>query len=139
MQEKQRVDETIEAIKRIVDADKSYHFEAYEFIHAAVVHVCAQNSDNRARHVSARELLEGISLYAFEQFSGLAEHVLRNWGINSAVDVGVIVFKLAEKNVLSVSENDSPEDFNIDFDLFMLPRTVTEPAPVRPRSTMIID
>jgi hypothetical protein len=41
--------------------------------------------------------------------------------------------------VLSVSENDSPEDFNIDFDLFMLPRTVTEPALVRPRSTMIID
>jgi uncharacterized repeat protein (TIGR04138 family) len=66
----------------------------------------------RSRHVSGPELLQGIRVYALEQYGPLTKTVLNAWGVKRCRDFGDIVFSLIEYNVFSKTENDRPEDFS---------------------------
>jgi uncharacterized repeat protein (TIGR04138 family) len=70
----------------------------------------------RSRHVSGPELLEGLRVYALDQFGPLAKTVLNTWGVRRCRDFGDIVFNLIEFNVFSKTENDRREDFSDIFD-----------------------
>ncbi len=102
--------------------DERYAVESYEFIARAVefaVGNCTKpEAALPARHVSARQLLEQIVIFAGHEFGPFAESVLRGWGINTAADIGNIVYNLIRVNALSASKDDSPNDFNIEYDLF---------------------
>lgn len=63
-------------------------------------------------HVTGPELLEGLRLYALDQFGPLAKTVLNAWGVKRCRDFGDIVFNLIEYNVFSKSSNDQREDFS---------------------------
>lgn len=105
-------------IKCLLQHETRYKADAYEFINAAVNYAVEQDSSNEKKHISARELLAAISDFAVLQYGPFAGEVLKNCGINCASDVGNIVFHLIDEKVLYAGENDSREDFNIDFDLF---------------------
>jgi uncharacterized repeat protein (TIGR04138 family) len=60
----------------------------------------------RMRHVSAAELLEGIRVYALQEYGPMALTVLRQWGLNSTEDVGEVVFNLVESGKLGKTEVD---------------------------------
>lgn len=109
-------------IENIVSHEKRYNKDAYNFINAAVNYTVAQK--NVKGHVNARELLEGISDFALKEFSIFYAEVFKSWGVSNPSDVGNIVFSLIEQKVLGASPDDSIEDFNIDFDLFALARSV---------------
>lgn len=102
--------------------DERYAIESYEFIARAVefaVSNCAKSEESLiSRHVSASQLLDQIVIFAEKEFGPFAESVLRGWGINVAADIGNIVYNLIRVNALSASEDDSPDDFNIEYDLF---------------------
>ena len=56
-------------------------------------------------------MLEGLRIYALEQYGPLAKTVLNAWGVRRCSDFGDIVFNLIEYNVFSKTESDRREDF----------------------------
>lgn len=82
-----------------------------------------------SRHVTGRELAEGLRDYALEQFGPLAKTVLNAWGLEATIHFGDIVYNFIEYNVFSKTESDRREDFGdvYDFDEAF-------EAPFRPRA-----
>jgi uncharacterized repeat protein (TIGR04138 family) len=105
-----------ELAEEICLKDKRYKPESYEFIMQALHFT--QSKLKKARHVSGRELAEGLRDFAIEQYGPLAKRVLNYWGIKETLDFGNIVFNLIEKKILSRAEEDSLDDFKdvYDFD-----------------------
>ena len=91
----------------------NYSVETYQFISDAVPYTIGKLQTHR--HVSARELLEGIREYAFLQYGAVAPQVLERYGLRGARNVGEVVYLLISVKLLSASPDDSPEDFHIDF------------------------
>ena len=91
----------------------NYDVETYQFISDAVAYTIGKLQSHR--HVSARELLEGIREYAFSQYGAVAPQVLCRFGLRAARNVGEVVYLLISVKLLSASPDDSPEDFHINF------------------------
>jgi uncharacterized repeat protein (TIGR04138 family) len=108
--------EKTETILKLVRRDPRYGPQAYYFIFDALDYTL-QNM-GKVRHVTGRELLEGIRAYATESFGFLARTVLAEWGIRHTQDFGEIVFNLVEAGLLSRTEKDTKADFAdvYDFD-----------------------
>ena len=62
------------------------------------------------------ELLKGARELAIKEYGAVARAVLQEFGLRTASDVGKVVYILISVNLLSSSEDDSPEDFDIDFE-----------------------
>jgi uncharacterized repeat protein (TIGR04138 family) len=104
-----------EALERILAKDSRYNSEAYVFLREALDFTQKQiGKENRGqvRHVSGRELLEGVRQYALDQFGPMAITVLDEWGIRACRDFGEIVFNMVEIGLLAKTEQDSPNDFD---------------------------
>lgn len=110
--------------QRILANDQRYQINAYLFIYEALDYTQKAFGRNPAsddaleRHVTGRELLEGIRRHAIEQFGPLAAAVFRNWGVNRTEDFGEIVFNLVEADLMGKTDSDTREDFanGYDFD-----------------------
>ena len=113
-----------------------YPVEAYAFLSDGLgytvqkLHSNAEQLPEKERHVSGKQLSEGLRDLAIERFGVLAPAVLRNWGIESTMDFGRMVFALVERGLLSKTESDSIEDFRDAFDF----AEAFEP-PARPSSS----
>lgn len=105
-------------IEKITEKDPRYSVEAYEFVSDAVVYTARllERTSLKNRHISGKELLDGIRKYAIDQFGPLAGEVLKGWGIHDGRSVGDIVFNMVNNQLLGKTENDSIEDFNDGFD-----------------------
>jgi len=103
-----------EILERLQEHDPRFHGKAYLFVLSAL-HAVVESLD-RPRHISGRELTEGVRLLALERFGPLARTVLEHWGIRQTEDVGDIVFSLVDSGILMKQEEDSPEDFRAIFD-----------------------
>lgn len=103
-------------IEKVLEGDSKYKFEAYSFLMAALHHTVSK--ETKPRHVSGRELLDGIREYAIEQYGPMAKMVLNYWGIQKTLDFGKIVFALVEVGILRKQPEDKIEDFDnvYDFD-----------------------
>jgi uncharacterized repeat protein (TIGR04138 family) len=99
-----------ERLKCVAARDGRYHINAYRFVYEALDYTVKQLE--KKRHISGRELLEGIKNLALEQFGALAIMVFDVWGVRSTSDFGNIVFNLVEAEMMSRSEEDCREDFN---------------------------
>lgn len=100
----------------ICEQDTRYHMDAYEFVLDALTYT--QKKFRRSKHVTGRELLEGIKVLLMERFGPMTLTVLRHWGVQSTEDFGNIVFNLVDRKVLSKTEEDNIESFRnvYDFD-----------------------
>lgn len=106
------MDEELFAVLRA--RNPRYAESAYVFVLAALNHVLERLPE--PRHISGRELAEGVRDLALERFGPMARTVLEHWGIERTADVGEIVFALVEAGVLIKQDEDSPEDFADVFD-----------------------
>lgn len=111
MEEKQTY---LRKIEKILVRHSQYKLEAYHFLLAALHHTVSQLK--KPRHVSGKELLEGIRDYALEQYGPLARTVLSYWGVHETVDFGHIVFALVEAGILRKQPEDTIQDFEKVFD-----------------------
>ena len=103
-------------LAQIIAQDPRYKPEAYVFVHDALAHTWAR-LDQR-RHVTGRELLEGIRDLALKHYGPMAKAVLNSWGVKTTDDFGAIVFNMVNAGLLSKTEEDHVEDFRdvYDFD-----------------------
>jgi uncharacterized repeat protein (TIGR04138 family) len=113
-----------EIVALICKEDPRFDRRAYDFVRLGLDHTVKElrkkepSRAERSRHVSGAELLDGLRLYALEQYGPLTKTVLNAWGVRRCRDFGDIVFNLIEYNVFSKTENDRREDFTdvYDFD-----------------------
>lgn len=104
-----------EVIRKIREEDPRYSRAAYYFLRQALdyslkeMHKRGEMRQNN--HLSGSQLLEGIRMYALQQYGPMARTVLEHWGIKDCRDFGNIVFNLVDFRVLGKTENDSLEDF----------------------------
>jgi len=107
-----------EIVGLICKEDSRFDRKAYDFIRLGLDHTVKElknkesSRTSRSRHVSGPELLEGLRVYALDQFGPLTKTVLESWGVRRCSDFGDIVFNLIEYNVFSKTDNDRREDFS---------------------------
>ena len=103
------------AVEDLAERDGRYNKEAFFFIYRAldftVKKMGLTEVEREKRHVTGRDLLMGISEYAFDQFGPLTREVLSHWRVHQTRDFGEIVFALVEGNLMGKTERDSIEDF----------------------------
>ena len=122
-----------EAVRQCISHDPRYHPEAYDFVrdalHVAVKRFCEGNED---KHVGGQQLLEGVREHALREYGPMSLFVLRQWGVNSGIDIGHIVYNLIETKYFGKSKGDSLEDFTQGYDFeeaFSAPFLPSKPIP----------
>ncbi len=116
-----------DTVNEILKKDTRYQPDAYFFLVEALdvtVKNIRKNQPDHGRHVSGKELLEGIKEYALDEFGPLTHTVFAEWGIHTTQDFGEIVFNLVEAGRLGKTESDSREDFKNGYDFdeaFLMP------------------
>lgn len=91
-----------------------YQESAYVFVLSALHHVIEQLPE--PRHITGRELAEGVRDLAIARFGPMARDVLEHWGISASADVGALVFALVEAGILIKQDEDELSDFEDVFD-----------------------
>jgi uncharacterized repeat protein (TIGR04138 family) len=107
-----------QSVKLIVAANSSYRADAYFFIRDALDYTKRTTGRNKGddKHVTGKELLEGIRAFALETYGPMAVTVLEEWGIRNCGDFGELVFNMIEHNLLAKSETDNRADFKDGYD-----------------------
>jgi len=136
--------EFTEIVGLICKEDSRFDRQAYTFVRQALDHTVKElkrkspERTGKSQHVSGAELLQGIRLYALDQFGPLTKTVLNTWGIQRCSDFGDIVFNLIEYNVFSKTESDRREDFADIYDFeeaFVKPFAPAQSRRARARSS----
>lgn len=130
--------EFAEVVALIRKEDPRFDRKAYDFVRQGLDHTVKELKKKDAlrvaktAHVSGAELLDGLRVYALDQYGPLAKTVLNDWGVKSCADFGDIVFNLIEYNVFSKTEKDRREDFD---DLYSFEDAFVKPfLPSKPRA-----
>ncbi len=108
-----------QVIEQTVKKDPRYHKDAYEFVREALdftIKKMKKNAAGKERHVSGKELLEGVRGYAIQEYGPLAHTLLAYWNLHRCEDIGEIVFNMVDRCILKATENDSREDFKDGYD-----------------------
>ncbi len=108
-----------DTVLQIFANDSRFAPEAYGFLREALDFTARQldkPENGPKRHISARELMEGVRVYALREFGPMTLTVLNTWGLHGTEDIGAIVFNLVEAGVLGKNADDSIEDFRDGFD-----------------------
>ena len=108
-----------ETLEKILKKDPRYDGEAYIFVREGLdytLKVLRKKGDTGHRHVTGKELLEGLRRYSLDQFGPMSKTVLNYWGINQCEDFAEVVFNLVENGVLGKTEQDSRDDFKGGYD-----------------------
>ncbi len=103
-----------EAIEQIVKKDPRYPKESYHFIREILdftIKHFKKNTLGSDRHVSGKELLEGVRLYSLQEFGPLAFTVLTEWNLRTCEDIGEVVYNMVSMRILKTTANDSRDDF----------------------------
>ena len=127
-----------EVVALIRKEDPRFDRKAYDFVRHGLDHTVKELKKkdsaraSRATHVTGPELLDGLRIYALDQYGPLTKTVLNAWGVKRCTDFGDIVFNLIEYEVFSKTDNDRREDFS---DLYTFDEAFVKPfLPAKPRS-----
>ncbi len=110
-------------IKEIIKKDPRYSLQAYQFVFEALDYTTNMLGKNQQkttdvdRHVTGKQLMEGVRKYALKQFGFMTLTVFEQWGIQQDEDFGNIVFNLVESGLMGKTETDSRDDFKNIYDL----------------------
>jgi uncharacterized repeat protein (TIGR04138 family) len=106
-------------VDQIVARDLRYRREAYTFVREALdftQKLISRENQQKVRHVTGQELLDGIRQFALKEFGPMAALVLEEWGITSCPDFGEIVFNMVDVGLLARTEQDRREHFQNGYD-----------------------
>ena len=103
-----------EILDQLQERNPRFHTKAYFFVLASL-HSVIQSLET-PRHISGKELTEGVRRLAIDRYGPMARTVLEHWGIHETQDVGGVVFALIDQGILVKQEEDSLDDFRDVFD-----------------------
>jgi uncharacterized repeat protein (TIGR04138 family) len=108
-------------LEDIVEEVGLYPIEAYEFVHHGLGYTVNKLHGNKkdpkaSRHVSGRDLCEGLREYALAKWGLMARTVLTRWNVRKTYDFGRIVFAMVDNGLMQKTEEDSIDDFRDVFD-----------------------
>lgn len=101
-------------VTKVMEKDSRYNAEAYSFIMAALHYTLSKLKEHR--HISGRELLEGIREYGLREYGPMTRTVFEHWGIKDTADFGEIVFNLVEVGLMKRRPEDTKEEFRDVYD-----------------------
>ncbi|HUF12406.1 MAG TPA: Minf_1886 family protein [Longimicrobiales bacterium] len=101
-------------LDRLRASHPRFHETSYLFVLSALHFSLERLSE--PRHLSGRELAEGVRDLALIRYGLMARTVLEYWGITTTGDLGEIVFALVDAGILIKQEEDSHADFIDVFD-----------------------
>ena len=99
---------------RILEKDHRYRIAAYIFVLEALHY--AREKFKVEKHVTGKQLLEGIRELAIKRFGPMTKMVFEYWGVKKTIDFGNIVFNMLKENILSKTEEDKLQDFDEVYD-----------------------
>lgn len=111
-----------EVVRLIVNEDPRYEPAAYRFVREVLEHTvhairrANAGKDRPNNHVTGRELMLGLKVYALNQFGPMTITVFDHWRVKTCADFGEIVFNLIDFGFFSKSDSDKREDFADVFD-----------------------
>lgn len=103
-----------EVLDQLQERNPRFHARSYLFVLQAL-HSVIQSLEE-PRHITGRELTEGVRELALGRYGPMARTVLEHWGIHATEDVGHVVFAMVEQGILTKQDEDQPEDFENVFD-----------------------
>jgi uncharacterized repeat protein (TIGR04138 family) len=103
-----------EIMDRLRERNPQFQDAAYVFVLSALHFVLERLPE--PRHITGRELVEGVRDLALERFGPMARTVLDHWGVKATADVGRIVFALVDTGILIKQDDDLLTDFEKVFD-----------------------
>ncbi len=99
-------------IELILQEDSRYKVGAYVFVRMALDFATKIRPEKPApKHVSTKDLLHGVILFARESFGPMAAVLFEEWNLKSSEDIGNVVFNMIRVGELVKSEEDRLEDF----------------------------
>ncbi len=108
-----------ESLDQILVKDGRFHRDAYGFMREALdftQKLIGRENQGKVRHVTGKELLEGLRQYALQQFGPMTVTVFEEWGVRQSSDFGDIVFNMVEIGLLAKTEKDTHDDFQNGYD-----------------------
>lgn len=109
----------LDAVNEICRRDPRFHPEAYFLVREALdftVKMYRRAHHQGPRHVTGRELLDGIRQFTLKEYGPMSRTLLTEWGVTKTEDFGEIVFNLVECGKLGKTEQDRREDFAGGYD-----------------------
>ncbi len=111
----------MDPLRKVLMKDSRYRPEAYQFLYEALEKTVqrvgkTEEDEDKSKHISGQELLDGMRVHATQLFGPLAAQVWRTWGVKDTIDWGRIVFNLVEGELLRRQETDTVEDFRDGYD-----------------------
>jgi uncharacterized repeat protein (TIGR04138 family) len=109
------------SLAQIVEELGSYPLDAFYFVQTGLAYT-AQNihgdktDPNVRKHITGRQLSEGLRDLALQQWGLLAKTVLQRWNITCTEDFGRIVFALVDNGYMSKTDEDTIDDFKNIYD-----------------------
>ncbi len=129
-------------VEAICARDRRFDAGAYLFVREALMFTARQQKKKAGTvaapiecHVTGQQLLDGVRLYALDQYGPMVPTVFAHWRIGSCEDIGTIVFNLIEAKEFGKTESDSMADFRGGFDFeeaFVLPFRPAKKEPAAP-------
>jgi uncharacterized repeat protein (TIGR04138 family) len=106
----------LQSLEESVRADGRYRPDAFVFLLRGLEYTSAaihgERRGRRPRHISGRELCEGLRALASSSWGPLARVVLERWGIRRTRDFGEMVYFLIGLGLLGKQDEDRIEDFD---------------------------
>ncbi|MBN1587763.1 MAG: hypothetical protein JW937_10110 [Candidatus Omnitrophica bacterium] len=96
-------------LEKVLHRNPAYAVDAYGFVLEALHFVVDRLPE--ARHITGKELLEGIRDMGMDHYGPMAPTVFKHWNIRNTEDFGSIVFRLVEVGLLGKTEDDNIDDF----------------------------
>jgi uncharacterized repeat protein (TIGR04138 family) len=109
------------SLEQVVDEVGLYPIQAYEFIQQGLGYtvnkIHGQKTDpNVSRHVSGRDLCDGLREFALLRWGLMARTVLGRWNVQRTVDFGRMVFAMVDNGWMQKTDDDNIDDFRDVYD-----------------------
>ena len=107
-----------EAVSQYLLEDPRYPAEAYYFIRDGFEYVARdlEEKEGAPRHLSGRELADGLKEFALDEYGPMAFFTLGQWNIHRTADFGELVYNLIRMGRFSQNKGDKKSDFDNLFD-----------------------
>src|SRR4051812_7755983 len=108
-------------LEQVVEEVGSYPIQAFEFVQHGlgytVEKIHGDAKDPKAsRHITGRDLCEGLREFALLKWGLMARTVLNRWNVRRTIDFGRMVFALVQHGHMSKTDEDTLEDFRDVYD-----------------------